>query len=59
MVTTGRGGMGSTKHGKSGYVTQSPKFRANLKREAEANEIKSKNQIKEPYDSVADIFKKK
>jgi len=39
---TGRGGMGSHKHGTSGVAPKSPKARHRLKREAEADSIKPK-----------------
>jgi hypothetical protein len=55
---SGNGGMGSTKHGKSGFCTKSPKFRFNMKLEAEKNENKPKptNCV---FGSVSELFKKK
>jgi hypothetical protein len=53
---SGNGGMGSTKHGKSGFCTKSPKFRFHMKMESEKNEIKSKP-TNCKYESVSDLFK--
>lgn len=58
-MVSGRGGMGSKKHGKSGHSTQSPRFRFLNKLEAERNEIKSKNGIKEPHKSLRELLKGK
>ena len=54
----GNSGMGSTKHGKSGFCTKSPKFRFHAKLEAERNEVKSKPTTCK-YDSVSDLLKSK
>lgn len=55
----GRGGMGSRKHGKSGFCPKSPKLRHAMKREAEKAEIKATGRIKDPKQSVAELFSRK
>lgn len=57
-MVSGRGGMGSRKHGKSGHSTKSPKFRFFNKMEAEKNKIKDKSRIKEPYSSIKELMNK-
>lgn len=54
----GSGGMGSHKHGTSGYCPKSPKFRHQAKLEAERNEVRAKDKIKDPKASVSELFKK-
>lgn len=54
----GRGGMGSTKHGKSGHATKSPRLRFKMKMEAEKNERKSKSGIIDPKQSVSELLNK-
>lgn len=59
-MIAGKKSMGMKKHGKSGFKNgagKSPKFRANQKREAEKNEIKSKPPL--PYSSVSDLMNNK
>jgi hypothetical protein len=58
MMIKGRSGMGSQKHGRSGHSGKSPKFRHATKMEAEHNEIRDKSRIKDPKNSVAELFKK-
>lgn len=55
----GRGGMGSHKHGVSGYATKSPRFRYLLKLEAERNLRKNRSRILDPKKSVKELFDKK
>ena len=55
----GRGGMGSHKHGTLGIATQSPRYRHNMRREAELNEIKDRSRIHEPVSNVTELFKRK
>jgi hypothetical protein len=54
-----RGGMGTRKHGKSGHATKSPRLRHAMRLEAERNERKDRSQIKRPFDSVKDMFKRR
>lgn len=58
-MQSGRGGMGSHKHGTSGHATKSPRARFLEKMEAERNERKSRSAIKNPARSVAQLFKQK
>jgi hypothetical protein len=53
-----RGSIGVSKHGKSGYTPKSPKLRHQMKRDAEANEVRQKNQIQNPESSVKNLFNK-
>ena len=57
-MQSGKGGMGSRKHGKSGFkngMGKSPKQRYMERMEAEKNEIKAKpSQCK--YESVTELF---
>ena len=55
---SGNSGIGSTKHGKSGFCTKSPKLRFHMKMEAEKTEVKSKPSTC-VYNSVSELFKKK
>jgi len=41
-MVTGRGGMGSTKHGKSGRPPKSPKARFHMELDAKQNDRKAK-----------------
>lgn len=50
------GGMGTTKHAKSGRATKSPRFRFQQKLEAEKNERKDRSRIKEPKQSIKELF---
>lgn len=50
------GGMGSTKHGKSGRATQSPRFRFQKKLEAERDVRKDKSRIRNPKATVQELF---
>lgn len=51
------GGMGTTKHGKSGHATKSPRFRFQQKLEAEKNVRKDHSRIKDPKQSTRELFK--
>lgn len=55
-MVTGRGGMGSHKHGTSGRPGKSPKLRYKMRLEAERTEIKDKTQMKEPHSSIAELM---
>lgn len=55
----GRGGMGMRKHGKSGWKNgsgKSPRFRHQMKLQAERNEIKDRSGIKNPKKSVSELL---
>lgn len=54
----GKSGMGSKKHAQSGYATKSPRFRFLQKLEAERQSVPDKSRIKNPKDSVQELFKK-
>ncbi len=56
-MQTGRGGMGSHKHGISGRAGKSPKFRHWMKREAEKLEQK-RPKMTRWFERVSDLFKK-
>ena len=53
---SGRGGMGSREHGKSGNAVKSPRFRFATKLEAERNSVKNKKRIRDPKASVNELF---
>lgn len=53
----GSKGMGMGKHRKSGNCGKSPSLRAELRREAEKDERKDNSRIKEPKQSVKELFK--
>lgn len=57
-MVAGRGGMGTSKHRKSGYVTKSPRARFKDKLEAERNEVKATGRLKDPKQTVAELFTK-
>jgi hypothetical protein len=60
MATKGNtGGMGMRKHARSGYAPKSPKFKHAMKREAEQNSVKATSRIKDPKQSVSDLFHRK
>ena len=54
----GRGGMGSTKHGKGGHSGKSPKLRHAMKREAESQVVKDRSRIADPSSSVKELLDK-
>jgi hypothetical protein len=58
-MKSGRGGMGSHKHGVSGNAGKSPRFRHLAKLEAERCEVKAKGKIIDPANSVGELFKRK
>jgi hypothetical protein len=45
-----------TKHGRSGHATQSPRFRFLQKLEARKNDRKDRSRIKDPKQSVEELF---
>ena len=51
-------GIGSRKHGRSGNVGHSPRFKHAMKREAEKTEIKDHSRIKDPSSSVNELMSK-
>jgi hypothetical protein len=51
----GRGGIGSRKHGTSGYATQSPRFRLWARREAERAPERSRPKPK-LFGSIRELF---
>jgi hypothetical protein len=56
MTHGGQKGFGMTKHGRSGYATRSPRFRFLKKLEAQKNDRKDRSQIKEPKQTVEQLF---
>lgn len=56
-MTDGKSGVGSHKHGTSGKAPHSPRFKHKMKREAEADEKKDRSRIKDPVQSVKELFK--
>ena len=56
MTHGGRKGFGTTKHGRSGHATRSPRFRFLQKLEAKKNDRKDRSRIKDPKHSVAELF---
>lgn len=58
-MVSGRGGMGSHKHGVSGHATKSPRARFLERLEAEKNERKDHSRIREPKTSVKELFEKR
>ena len=55
----GRGGMGSRKHGVSGYASQSPRFRLGKKLAAERGEYDSgprRRPLRPQFDTVRQAF---
>jgi transposase len=58
-LQSGRGGMGSRKHGQSGHPGKSPKLRHAMKREAERQERKDRSKLADPKGSVGEAFKGK
>jgi hypothetical protein len=57
-MVRGGGDLGSRKHGKSGTPGRSPKYRHALKREAEKQVRVDKTRIKDPKQSVQELFKR-
>jgi len=51
------GTMSLGKHGRCGRATKSPKFRHAAKREAEAVSVVATNRIRDPKESVSDLFR--
>ncbi|WP_143198341.1 hypothetical protein [Bradyrhizobium sp. AS23.2] len=56
MTQGGQKGFGMTKHGRSGHATQSPRFRFLQKLEAQKNDRKDRSRIKDPKQSVEELF---
>jgi hypothetical protein len=56
MTHGGQKGFGITKHGRSGHATQSPRFRFVQKLEAQKNDRKDRSQIKDPKQSIEELF---
>jgi len=56
MTHGGQKGFGMTKHGRSGHATQSPRFRFLQKLEARKNDRKDRSRIKDPKQSVEELF---
>jgi hypothetical protein len=56
MTHSGQKGFGMTKHGRSGHATRSPRFRFVQKLEAEKNDREDKSRIKDPKQSVEELF---
>jgi hypothetical protein len=56
MTHGGQKGFGMTKHGRSGYATRSLRFRFLRKLEAEKNDRKDRSCIKDPKQSVEELF---
>jgi hypothetical protein len=56
MTHGGQKGFGMTKHGRSGHPTRSPRFRFLQKLEAQKNDRKDRSRIKDPKQSVEELF---
>jgi hypothetical protein len=56
MTHGGQKGFGMTKHGRSGHATRSPRFRFLQKLEAQKNDRKDRSCIKDPKQSVEELF---
>jgi hypothetical protein len=56
MTHGGQKGFGMTKHGRSGHATRSPRFRFLQKLEAQKNDCKDRSRIKDPKQSVEELF---
>jgi hypothetical protein len=56
MTHGGQKGFGMTKHGRSGHATRSPRFRFLQKLEAQKNDRKDSSRIKDPKQSVEELF---
>lgn len=56
MTHSGQKGFGMTKHGRSGHATRSPRFRFLEKLEAQKNDRKDRSRIKDPKQSVEELF---
>jgi hypothetical protein len=52
----GQKGFGMTKHGRSGHATRSPRFRFLQKLEAQKNDRKDRSRIKDPKQSIEELF---
>lgn len=60
MTHGGTKGIGMKKHGKSGCHrgnTKSPKFRHVQRLEAERNEVKDRSRLRDPKESIRELFK--
>jgi len=57
-MKSGSSKIGSHKHTTSGHSPKSPRFCHQAKREAERNSIKNKSKIKDPKQSVSELFRK-
>lgn len=57
-MVAGNKGMGTKKHARSGRSPKSPRFRHQQKLEAERFYIKDWNRIRDPKQSVGELFKK-
>jgi hypothetical protein len=56
MTHGGQKGFGMTKHGRSGHATRSPRFRFLQKLEAQKNDRKDRSRIKDPKQSIEELF---
>ena len=56
LMHGGQKGFGMTKHGRSGHATRSPRFRFLQKLEAQKNDRKDRSRIKDPKQSVEELF---
>ena len=56
MTHGGQKGFGMTKHGRSGHPTRSPRFRFLPKLEAQKSDRKDRSRIKDPKQSVEELF---
>jgi hypothetical protein len=56
MTHCGQKGFGMTKHGRSGHATRSPRFRFLQKLEAQKNDRKDRSRIKDPRQSIEELF---
>ena len=57
-MQSGRGGMGSHKHGISGWAPHSPRLRHWMRRLAESYERRWRGGIKDPAASVRELLKR-
>lgn len=55
MMISGRGGMGSHKHGISGKAPRSPRYKHNA--QIEANKVKPRRRLKLAFSSVTEAMK--
>jgi hypothetical protein len=56
MPHGGQKGLSMTKHSRSGHATRSPRFRFLQKLEGQKNDCKDRSQIKDPKQSVEELF---